>query len=241
MPLLSIIPAAALADEDLSDLHIRVLCAIGTFTSRLGGSMWASVETLAHACCLSERSVQRALPVLLERGYLRKQERPGRTNLYEVVLEGVPRQSPGGDQPVTPGVTMQSPKRLEENGELNDQPKRLKRRKVHPDAHQLTKDLYGIFPRRDTAHPFLPALEAVNALLEGGASRADLLRAADGYARYVAREKVEPRYVKGLARFFSEGVWEEYRERIVHGLTRAEWIRSGQNVDIWDELAGGAA
>jgi len=240
MPLLSIIPAAALADEALTDLHIRVLCAIGTFTSRLGGEMWASVSTLAKACCLSERSVQRALPVLLERGYLRKQERPGRTNLYEVVL-GVTMQSPGGDQPVTPGVTTQSPKRLEENDELNDKPKRLKRRKMHPDAQQMTKDLYGIFPRRDTSHPFVPALEAVSALLEGGASREDLMRAAAGYARYVAREKVEPRYVKGLARFFSDGVWEEYRERTVHGLTRAEWIRSGQNVELWDAHARGAA
>jgi hypothetical protein len=47
MPSLSIIPSAAVADERLTDLHIRVLCAIGTFSNRLGGNVWASVQTLA--------------------------------------------------------------------------------------------------------------------------------------------------------------------------------------------------
>jgi DNA-binding transcriptional MocR family regulator len=120
MPHLAIIPAAAVADPNLTDTQVRVLCAIGTHTNRLGGNVWASISTLAKACSLSTRTVQRALPALLERGYLRHLERPGRTTLYEIVLEqGVTMQSGGGDSVVGGGVTTQSPKRLK-NDKTND-------------------------------------------------------------------------------------------------------------------------
>jgi hypothetical protein len=67
MPHLSIIPAAAVADPALTDTQVRVLCAIGTFTNRLGGNVWASVQTMAKSCNLSPRTVQRALPVVSPR------------------------------------------------------------------------------------------------------------------------------------------------------------------------------
>lgn len=238
MPYLSIIPAAAVADEQLSDTQVRVLCAIGTFTSRLGGEMWASVGTLAKACHLSERSVQRALPVLLERGYLRRKERPGRSNIYEVVLQGVTPQSPRGDTPVTPPPTGESPERFQENGSTNE---RGKRRVIHPQAREVVLDLLRIYPKRDTTHPFTPALAVISTLLASGADPADLRRAAEGYARYVERERTDPKFRKGLARFYSDGVWEQFLERTVHGLTRAEWVRTGQDVTIWDRLVGGEA
>jgi DNA-binding MarR family transcriptional regulator len=94
MPNLSIIPAAAVADARLSDVHVRVLAAIGTHTNRLGGNVWASVATLAKESNLSERTVQRSLAALIETGYIRKTERTGRTNLYDVLLDGVTVKSP---------------------------------------------------------------------------------------------------------------------------------------------------
>ena len=65
MPNLSIIPAHAVRDERLTDTQIRVLCAIGTFTNKLGGNVWASVPTLAKQSSLSTRSVQRGFPHLV--------------------------------------------------------------------------------------------------------------------------------------------------------------------------------
>jgi len=90
MPYLSIIPAAAVADGRLSDTHIRVLCAIGTHTNKLGGNVWASVGTLAKESNLSERTVQRSVLALVECGYITRTERVGRTNLYEVSLQSLP-------------------------------------------------------------------------------------------------------------------------------------------------------
>ena len=112
MPYLSIIPAAAVADGRLSDTHIRVLCAIGTHTNKLGGNVWASVGTLAKESNLSERTVQRSLAALIEAGYLRKTERTGRTNLYDVMLDGVSTESPTPVTAVTPPPSVQSPKRV---------------------------------------------------------------------------------------------------------------------------------
>jgi DNA-binding MarR family transcriptional regulator len=99
---LCIIPAAAVADHDLSDTQVRVLCAIGTFTNRLGGNVWASVKTLAAGSNLSERTVQRCIPALIDKGYLRMETRTGRTNLYEIVLD----RAPEGVTPVSGGVTL---------------------------------------------------------------------------------------------------------------------------------------
>ena len=81
MSYLCIIPAAAVADAGLTDTQVRELAAIGTFTNRLGGNVWASVATLAKQCNLNPRSVQRAMPVLIERGYLRRMPRVGRTTV----------------------------------------------------------------------------------------------------------------------------------------------------------------
>lgn len=227
MPLLSIIPAAAVADDRLTDTQVRVLCAIGTFTNRLGGNVWASVATLAKACHLSPRTVQRAVPVLMEAGYLRRMERPGRTPIYEVVLEsGATLASLGGDSPVTPPPTMQSPKRVQENDKLNEL------------AHEVTKAVWRIFPKRDTPHLYPPALRAIQQCLKDGAAPEALVNAASVYGTECAKKQVEPRYVRTIARFYSDGAWEHCASEVrVHGRTRDEWARSGQDVAEFDHLA----
>ena len=127
MPALSIIPAAAVGDTRLTDANLRVLCAVGIHSSKLGGQVWASIATLAEESGLEERSVQRAIKVLLELGYIRREERVGRTHLIDVLLDlpkeetpvdrkppkkpkgGVTLESPGGDSGVGGGVSPESP------------------------------------------------------------------------------------------------------------------------------------
>lgn len=225
MPYLAIIPAAAVADPELTDTHVRVLCAIGTFTNKLGGNVWASVETMARACRLSTRTVQRTLPVLIARGYLRHTIRPGRTNLYDVVLEGVTPQSEGDDAPVTPPLTLESPKRSKKNDPLNAL------------AHEVTKAIWRVYPKRDTPHLFPPALRAVQQCLKDGASPDRLVEAASAYATDCAKKQTEPKYVRTIVRFYNDGAWEHYADEVrVHGRTREEWARSGQDVLEFDRL-----
>jgi len=231
MPHLAIIPAAAVSDPYLTDTQVRVLCAIGTHTNRLGGNVWASISTLAKACSLSTRTVQRALPALLERGYLRHLERPGRTTLYEIVLEqGVTMQSGGGDSVVGGGVTTQSPKRLK-NDKTNDL------RKL---ANLVLREVWTVYPKRETPHLFPPALKAMTEALRNGADPSRLVQAAALYGQEVVKKGTEPRFVRSITRFYADGAWEHYASEVrVHGRTRDEWARSGQDVIEFDLLSKG--
>jgi hypothetical protein len=234
MPQLSIIPASAVADPDLSDTHLRVLCAVGSFTSRLGGNVWASVATMANACSLSTRTVQRALPVLLERGYLTKVERTGRTTVYEVVLErtaGVTAESPHPRRSsVTPPLTQLCHPNDKKNDKKND---------IRKMAQEVCRAIWDTYPKRDTPHLFPPALRAIASCLEDGADPKRLVSSVVLYAEEVHRKQVEPRYVKTIHKFFADGAWEHYRAQPrVYGRTREEWARSGQDVAEFDRLAG---
>lgn len=234
MPYLSIIPANAVADEALTDTQVRVLCAIGTFTNRLGGNVWASINTLARACNLNPRTIQRAVPVLIQAGYLRCDTRPGRTNLYEIVLDGPPTvESQGGDSVVTPPPTTESPKRLKENDKHNE---------LRSIALEVTKAVFSVYPKRDTPHLFPPALRAISECLKAGASPDRMVESAGLYAQDVLRKGTDPRFVRTIVRFFADGAWEHYvAEARVHGRTREEWARSGQDVAEFDRLAQGTA
>ena len=236
MPTLCIIPAAAVADPDLTDVHVRVLCAIGTFTNRLGGNVWASVETLATSCNLHPRTVQRAMPVLIDRGYLRAMPRVGRTTLYEVVLQptgrGVTQESLGGDVGVTPPPTQLSHPIGKKNEKINE---------YHATARAVCKGIWEVYPKRETPHLFPPAVRAIQACLAGGADPERLYNAAVLYAHDVQKKQVEPRYVKTIHKFFADGAWEHYTQVVlVHGRTREEWARSGQDVAEFDRLVSPA-
>ena len=233
MSYLCIIPAAAIADPDLSDTQVRVLCAIGTFTNRLGGNVWASVATLAKQCNLNPRSVQRALPVLIARGYLRNMPRTGRTTVYEVVLQGhqsyeqgVTQESLGGDTGVTTPLTTQSPKRLKERYTLTS------------DDNLAMKFIWLVFPKRDVPNPYVPFVESYKALRLHGADIDRMCKAADSYAAAVIKAGTDPKFVKTPHRFYADGTWEAYAVATVGGRTRDEWARSGQDVAEFDRLAG---
>jgi DNA-binding transcriptional ArsR family regulator len=225
MPYLSIIPAAAVADGRLSDTHIRVLCAIGTHTNKLGGNVWASVGTLAKESNLSERTVQRSLAALIEAGYLRKTERTGRTNLYDVLLDGVSTESPTPVTTVTPPPSVQSPKRVKERYTLTG------------DDTQCLSYCWATFPKRDMPTPYPLWVVAFRDLRTAGVSCDDIAKAAHSYAAHVTKNGTEQKYRKTIHRFYTDDSWKAFCEQTVGGRTRDEWARSGQDVEEFDKMA----
>jgi len=225
MPNLSIIPAQAVMDRDLTATHLRVLCAIGLHTNKLGGGVWTSLNTLADEAGVSRSTVKRACEELETRGYLRRTERPGTTHLYEVVLD------PGhlGE----PGVSS--------SGRTDTQviavtPKRPKLTTPHNELVELVDALKLTYPKRPEEPPYPALLKAVDAALAAGATPHQLERAADRYRVHCQLNGTEPQYVKSLVRFLTDGVWQTYDVKTVYGRTREEWARSGQDVLEFDRL-----
>ena len=210
-------------DERLTDTQIRVLCAIGTFTNKLGGNVWASVPTLAKQSSLSTRSVQRALPHLVACGYVTRIERPGRTNLYEIVLT---QPVVGGDCAVTPPMTPESPKRPNRTTPL-----------LTEQENKWVNAMYEDFPKRDTPHAYIPARNAIIALTRSGVPIARMAQAVAAYRDKLVSEQTEPRYVKSCHGFFSDGYWLAYDAVRVYGRTRQQWAASGQDVAEFDRIA----
>lgn len=243
MPLLSIIPAAAVADARLTDSQVRVLCAMGTFSNKLGGNVWASVSTLAKGANLSTRTIQRALPTLIDAGYLRVVERPGRTNLYEIVLDskgvtpvsGVTLESGGGDTGVGGGVTLESPKRYTERI-TSTNTSRIAPEVVSEAAHTI----WRVFPKRPEGYSFAAMRKVLTARVAEGVPVEELVLACQHYAAHCLKEQTDARYVKSPLRFLSDESWKPFVETqpVVFGRTRDEWARSGQDVAEFDRLAG---
>lgn len=233
MPNLSIVPAAAVQDAALDNAHLRVLCAIGIHTDAAGAGAWVAVKTICKEAQVSESTVHRALTVLQERGYIRVVPRTGKTNLYEVVLQGVPPVAPGGVTDDTTGVPPTAPKRPQLTTQVTKAPK------VTPDERAIVKELWAMYPKREGEQPYIPAERAIVALLRQGVSPFRMANAIRGYERYLSHEGwVGTRYVRTIARFFgSEEHWREYDEIRVFGRTRDEWVRSGQDAAEFDRLA----
>jgi len=102
----------------------------------------------------------------------------------------------------------------------------------------LCDDIYLIFPERETPHLFLPFRTAIVALVQQeGVTPHALYQAALNYGVQCAKEQTEPKYIKSLHRFYADGQWEHYQVTTVHGRTRQEWARSGQDVAEFDRLA----
>ena len=230
MPSLSIIPARAVMDESLTPNQLRVLCAIGIHTDKLGGNVWTSVRTLAREANVSERTIQSACVVLVERGYLKVVRRPGSTNLYEVQLDAPPTLASGeGVQEL-----------LREGGAIAAAPKRPQgttpKNNVSADEKAVLDALWSKYPKRPEPHSYPAALKALVPVLRTGVEGARIVRAVDRYATHCQLNHTEPQYVKSMPRFFADEFWRAYDVVLVHGRTREEWARSGQDVSKFDAM-----
>lgn len=244
MPGLSIIPARAVMDAELSGTQIRALCAIGMHTDKLGGNVWASVATLAREAAISERTFQSACQVLVERGYVRVVPRPGRTNLYAVVLD-----DPGHGVMATPATATAPHPR---NSSCTPTPaiaaaperphlQRPNSYQIAPEEQAICKRLYSEYPKREGDNPYLPAQKAILTLLRNGVQEVDLASAVMNYQIFCKRHKrIGTVYVKTAAKFFSDDVWREYHlQSRVDGQTREEWARSGRDLREFDARLSG--
>ena len=106
-------------------------------------------------------------------------------------------------------------------------------------ANLLVGDIHDLYPERDVPHPHVPTRTAVLDLLKDGVEPMDLLRAARNYAAYCEKEGTPPKYRIGSTRFYRDGIWQQFNLVTVHGRTREEWARSGQDVAEFDRLVGG--
>jgi hypothetical protein len=93
------------------------------------------------------------------------------------------------------------------------------------------------YPARPEPYPYPAVIREVKRLLLAGKSGAAMIQAAKEYARRVEKDCTDPRYVKGLVGFLRDGGWEAFVITTVHGRTREEWARSGQDVAEFDSLA----
>jgi len=93
----------------VSGNELLILLAIADHASDDGSDAWPSIETLAKKCRLSERTIQRAIKSLAERGQIRVGRQQGgpsylgprqRPNVYTIVMRG-DRLSPHADSGVT--------------------------------------------------------------------------------------------------------------------------------------------
>jgi DNA-binding transcriptional MocR family regulator len=209
-------------DRELTPTQLRVLCAIGIHTNKLGGGVWTSVRTLASEAGVSERTVQTACGVLVERGYLTVVARPGRSNLYEVRLDAPPQQL----LHPTPAIAA-APKR----------PKGTTP-KTWGVAQEVVESLVGAYPERPEPVIWPAVRKEMNALAQEGVAMDRIIRAARRYATHCSLNGTEPKYVKTLHRWLADGIWKVYDVQTVHGRTREEWKRSGQDVLEFDRLAG---
>lgn len=107
----SIIPADALLDDRMGDLHIRVLALLGTYSDNNGWLM-VNQKTLAEKARKARETINRIIADLVEFGYLRKQARLGEDgrrliNEYQVLMdrpkrEPVTETAPETNDHVTP-------------------------------------------------------------------------------------------------------------------------------------------
>lgn len=103
---LSIIPSRAVSDSELTATHLRVLCAIGSFTGK-DQSAYPKQSTIAEVIGVTRETVNRAIKLLKERGYVDvadqyRDDGGQRASLYSVRLDPC-------DDEVTPPVIAKTP------------------------------------------------------------------------------------------------------------------------------------
>ncbi|BCG85341.1 hypothetical protein MesoLj113c_14510 [Mesorhizobium sp. 113-3-9] len=105
-PRYSIIPADALADDRITDLHLRILAILGSHSD---GNGWLQInqKTLAARAKKTRETINRAIRDLVEFGYVRKFDRIGDDNRrliskYQVVMDRDPVDEVVDVDPVTP-------------------------------------------------------------------------------------------------------------------------------------------
>lgn len=81
-------------DLQLAHRELLLLLAITDHADHDGRNMFPSIDLLAYKTGYSRSTVKRVLHALVERGVLERQERPGKSSLYNIRLDRIEKKPP---------------------------------------------------------------------------------------------------------------------------------------------------
>ena len=217
----SIVPALAVEDRRLSAPAFRVLAALGTYSDK-DGWCWPSMSTLARMLNCTRQAVQQHIRELAKLGYIEVQpqlrENRGNTaNRYRLLfdralfvvgseLRGVQGELAGGVQGELAGPA--SP-------ELATILKNAPREEVidHQFEIHFAKFWHKFPSRRPHSNPKKPAKQKFEAALKRGVPAEVIIRGAENFAVYVAREGTDPQFIPQAVTWLNQERWTEYQKR----------------------------
>ena len=179
-----------------------------------------SLVGLAERTSTPKRTVIRAIQALVDAGYFRVRHGGGRRrrNSYMPAWETVTPETPFDDQET---VTFET-----EKGDILDQetvtpetPEHGNRTREEHEKKTLGENaesferFFTTYPsRRPHSNPRKPAQQKFEAAVKHGVDPEDIIRGAKNYARYVAAEGTDPKYVAQAVTWLNQERWTEHQE-----------------------------
>ena len=210
-------------DIDLPPAKKLLLLRLAFYGADDGREVYPSVEILATACNLSRRGVQKILRQFEECGILDLQGSAkggrGRTRKYNIALERANRVRCLKGEPgsLFPSKGRTRVHKRANQGALKGEPgspNLLRPVKELTDsvAAPSFDDFWRTFPsRRPHPNPKRPARLKFDAAVKRGVPAADIIRGAVNFAKYVARERTEPKFIVQAVTWLSQERWTEYQ------------------------------
>ncbi len=216
----SIVPALGVEDRRLSAPAFRGLAALGTYSDK-DGWCWPSMSTLARMLNCTRQAVQQHIRQLAKLGYIEVQpqlrENRGNTaNRYRLLfdralfvvgseLRGVQGELAGGVQGELAGPA--SP-------ELATILKNAPREEVIDDLFaKHFEEFWRKYPSRSPhSNPKKPAKQKFKTAVKRGVAVEVIIRGAENYAAYVARETDDARYIAQAVTWLNQERWTEYQK-----------------------------
>lgn len=207
------------ANSPAEGIDRLVLLAIADQAADDGGNAWPSVSTIASKAKVSERTVQRSVRRLAERGELVVQETAGKhgVNVYRVVMECQPV-TPSDSHPDTLAPVTESPRQNdgvtgEAQGVTPVTPRGdtavtrtvLNHPKNHPDTKTRAEafaEFWSIYPRRI-------GKRGAEGEFERALKRADLATILAGAARYRDDPNREDAFTKHPSTWLHQDCWDD--------------------------------
>jgi len=232
----AIVPAQAVEDRRIGNAAFRVLACLGTYADRAGWC-WPSAKTIGARLELSRTTVIDHIKALAKLGYLeihqnRRKDGGAATNAYRLlfdralfeVQDRLEMDAEEGSPPVgspdtplsahpTPPVGSR-PSTPYKNDPI-ERPIRTNTSSPGDDVESVKAfdHFFTAYPsRRPHSNPQKPAQQKFEAAVKLGVDPETIIRGAENYARYVAAEGTDPKYVAQAVTWLNQERWTEYQE-----------------------------
>lgn len=214
------------AHPDLDAAAFKLAYLISGLVNRKTGDAWPSLDYLASAMGMNERSVRRLTDALVSRGFLSKSRGgDGRPNRYRMMLsDRTPMSTLSDDRPDTnvhfeisdrTSTSLRPDIHVRQTGHpcppislsisLNDLSEKniLVKAPPKPDLENEFEDLWSHYPKKRSKGRALKAFKAAR-------KRVSLETISAGLMRYAAeREGQDPKYTKHLASWLNDECWND--------------------------------